>query len=397
MRVAIIHYWLVGMRGGEKVLEALCRLYPQADLYTHVVDPARISQRLRDHVIDTTFIARLPGARRHYQKYLPLMPLALEQLDLRGYDLVLSSEAGPAKGVLAAPGARHVCYCHSPMRYIWDEYPEYARSVPAVLRPLMAGVAHRMRQWDVTSAARVDRFIANSSFVRDRIARYWRREASVLPPPVAVERFSPAEKARQGYYLLAGQLVPYKRPDLAVAACTALGRRLVVAGTGPERRRLEALAGPSIEFRGFVPDEELPQLYAGADALLFPGCEDFGIVPVESLASGTPVVAYGRGGICDTVEPGVTGLYHHEQTVESLIEAIRQFETLGPFRPDQLVRSAAQFETRRFEITFRQIVDSVLSQPAMAAEHGYPLEAAHASQPADTGGRAGSASTRTVS
>jgi len=321
MRVALIHYWLLGMRGGERVLEALCDMYPDADIYTHVVDYDRISDKLKSHRIFTTFINDLPFAKTLYQKYLPLMPLALEELDLRGYDLVISSESGPAKGVIVPPTARHICYCHSPMRYLWDHYHEYKRTAGLVTRMVMPPLIHRLRQWDVTSAQRVDTIIANSNHVAQRIKKYWRRDAVVVHPPVAVEDFQPAPANEIGdYYLYAGELVGYKRADLAVEACKRLDVPLVVIG-GPASavKTLKKQAGPKTRFLGNVDFATLKHHMARCKALLFPGEEDFGIVPVEVMASGRPVIAYGRGGALDTVKHGETGILFEEQSVEGLI------------------------------------------------------------------------------
>jgi len=352
-RVALIHYWLVGMRGGEKVLESLCRMYPQAEIFTHVCDPARLSPLLRAHRIHTTFIARLPFATRHYQKYLPLMPRALEFLDLTGFDLVISSEAGPAKGVIAPPDAPHLCYCHSPMRYIWDQYHVYHRNAGLLTRLVMPHLAHNLRVWDVTSAARVDGFIANSGHVQRRIEKYWRRPSEVVHPPVAVADFAPVTAGERGdFYLWAGELAPYKRPDIAIAAFNRLGLPLIVIG-GPDksRRRLGATARDNVRFLGHVDFDTLRHHLARCKALIFPGEEDFGILPVEAMASGRPVIAYGRGGVLDTVIDGETGLLFPEQTTDSLVAAIERFEADGmaDLPGDALVRHAAGFDESRFQ------------------------------------------------
>ncbi len=352
MRVALIHYWLVGMRGGEKVLEALCRMFPQADIFTHVVVPDRLSKTLRRHHIRTTFVSRLPMAASQYQKYLPLMPRALEQLDLTGYDLVISSESGPAKGVIAPPEAPHLCYCHSPMRYLWDQYHTYRAGAGWLTRQIMPHMAHRLRQWDVTSAARVDRFVANSTHVAARIEKYWRREAAIVHPPVLVDAFAPAPAGELGdFYLWAGELAPYKRPDLVIEAFNRLGRKLVVIG-GPEKTRktLEARAKDNITFLGHVPFDVLKSHMARCKALLFPGEEDFGIIPVEAMASGRPVIAYGRGGALDTVIDGETGLLFRDQSTEDLIAAIERFEAEGLDRldPAALRAHATRFDAAGF-------------------------------------------------
>ena len=357
-RVALIHYWLTGMRGGEKVLEALCRMYPQADIFTHVADPRALSDTLRRHRIRETWIGRLPASRRLYQAYLPLMPRALEALDLTGYDLVISSEAGPAKGVIAPPDAFHLCYCHSPMRYLWDQYHAYRSGTGPVQRAAMAAFAHGLRQWDVTSAARVDAFAANSTHVAARIRKYWRRDAAVVAPPVAVADFAPAPEPGD-FYLWLGELAPYKRPDLAVDAFTRLGLPLQVIG-GPDRTvaALRARAGDNVTFLGKAPFDVLKDRLARCRALIFPGEEDFGIVPVEALASGRPVIAYGRGGVRDTVTDGETGLLFHEQSIDALCAAVARFEAerLWDVDPATLTAQAARFS----EAAFREGLASLL-------------------------------------
>lgn len=321
LRVAIVHYWLVNMRGGEKVIEALCELFPQAVIYTHVYDPSAVSETIRRHRVITTSVQRLPFARRFYQKYLAFMPQALEQLDLRDYDLVISSESGPAKGVLTTAATQHVCYCHTPMRYLWDMYPEYyARSGP-ITRAVMKPVMHRMRQWDLASSFRVDRFVANSAFVAGRIAKHYRREATVIHPPVDVHSFE-ATATHDDFYLCLGQVVGYKRIDLAVEAFRELpDRRLVILGEG----RTGALP-PNVHALGRRSFAEVKDHLERCRALIFPGEEDFGIVPVEAMACGKPVIAYGRGGALETVMDGVTGLHFAEQTSKSLREAVLRFE-----------------------------------------------------------------------
>ncbi len=351
-RVALIHYWLVGMRGGEKVLEALCRMFPQADIFTHVVVPERISPALRRHAIYQTRVGRLPFAPRLYQKYLPLMPRALEELDLSGYDLVISSESGPAKGVIAPPNAPHLCYCHSPMRYLWDQYTLYLNGAGGLTRLMMPHLAHPLRQWDVTSAARVDGFVANSAFVARRIEKYWRRGADVVHPPVAVQEFAPIPAAERGdYYLWVGELTHYKRPDIAVEAFRRLGLPFKMLG-GPDKlaKALARQAGPRTQILGKRPFAELKALMAGCKALIFPGEEDFGMVPVEAMASGRPVIALGRGGALETVVEGETGLFFHDQSVEALVDAVERFEASGLGRDctAACVARAADFSEERF-------------------------------------------------
>jgi glycosyltransferase involved in cell wall biosynthesis len=327
MRVAIIHYWLVGMRGGEKVVEALCDMYPEADIFTHVYVPEMVSEKIRRHKIIPTFINSLPRASRMYKTYLPLMPLALEQLDLRDYDLVLSSESGPAKGVVAAPDAFHICYCHTPMRYIWNMYADYRADAGMLTRLLMPPLAHYMRLWDVSSSVRVDRYIANSKAVASRIKRYYGIASEVIYPPIDVDAFSIAPASELAdYYLMVGELVSYKRPDLAVRAFNKMGRKLVVIGGGEMLGDIRRLAGPTVSVLGPQPFDVLREHYARCRALIFPGEEDFGMVPVEAMASGRPVLAYARGGALETVVPGSTGAFFAQQSEEAIIAAVQDFQ-----------------------------------------------------------------------
>lgn len=356
------------MRGGEKVLESLCKLFPQADIFTHVYNPDGVSETIRRHKVQTTGISKLPGALKRYRSYLPFMPYALESLDLSGYDLVISSEAGPAKGVIAPPDAPHICYCHSPMRYLWDQYHVYKAGAGRLAKLTMPLLAPGLRQWDVTTAARVDQFIANSSHVEKRINKYWRREARVIHPPVAVEDFSPAPLSeREDFYLWAGELVSYKRPDIVVDAFNKLGKKLVVIG-GPEntRQALAAKANDNVTFLGKVPFAVLKSHMARCKALVFPGEEDFGIVPVEVMASGRPVIAYNRGGATETVRDGVSGLLFNEQSVDGLIDAIERFERSGLLQADPHTIAA---HTKRFsEANFLSDMCDVFAQYGIEPE-----------------------------
>lgn len=370
MKVAIVHYWFVGMRGGEKVVEALLRLFPDADIYCHVYDPAAISPLIGKRIRGATFINRLPFAKTRYQAYLPLMPLALEQLDLRGYDLVISSESGPAKGVIVDPDALHLCYCHSPMRYVWDMYHDYRATAGWLARLLMPLAMHYLRIWDVTSAARVSHFICNSHYVAARVRQYYRRSASVIHPPVAVDEFEPAADIGD-YYLFVGQLVDYKRADLAVEAFNANKRPLKVVGDGPQMRRLKASAGANVELLGKVDAEQLKHLYAQCKALIFPGVEDFGIVPLEAMASGRPVIALGRGGALETVVDGETGVIFDQQSVNSLNEAILRFEE----RESSFCSAALRSHAERFgEARFLQEINRAIAGWAADSEVGYTLD-----------------------
>jgi glycosyltransferase involved in cell wall biosynthesis len=315
------------MRGGEKVLEALLEIFPTADIYTHVYDPSAVSRLISSHHVYTSYINRLPFAKKLYQKYMPLMSNALNGFNLQEYDLVISSEAGPAKGVVPNPKAYHICYCHSPMRYLWDMYHEYFRDAGFLTRFFMKRLIPTLRVWDFMSSNMVDLFIANSSWVQSRIRRYYRREAVIVYPPVDIERYMAVERKPENFYLFFGQLTGYKRADIALEACIRSGRKLVVAGAGAEKglvRRYEKTG--LVHFTGRVSDEEVVSLLSRARALLFPGIEDFGIIPVEANAAGCPVIAFRGGGTLDTVKEGVSGLFFDEQSPAALIRALDKFE-----------------------------------------------------------------------
>jgi glycosyltransferase involved in cell wall biosynthesis len=365
-RIALVHYWLVRMRGGERVLEQVLRLFPEADIFTHVYDPDAISESIRARRVRTTFIDRLPASRRHYQKYLPLMPRALEELDLSAYDLVISFESGPAKGVITSPDALHVCYCHSPMRYLWDSYGEYRRTAGALSKVAMSLFFNGLRIWDVASAARVDHFMANSSFVQRRVRKVWRREATVVHPPAPTDRFRIADIVSDRY-LWVGELTPYKRADIAVEAFTRLGLPLTVVGDGPMAATVKRGAGPNIEFIERLDFDSLRKAYSECRALVFTPLEDFGIVPVEAMAAGRPVLAYGKGGALDTVVPGVTGLLFEDQTVEGLMDGVRRMEAWLPgFDPRAAVDHAARFSEPNFRANFLDALDGFAADASPA-------------------------------
>ncbi len=373
MKVAIVHYWWLSNRGGEAVVAAIAELYPEADLYVHVCDEPLVRKTLgagfKGQVI-TTFIARLPGAAKHYQKYLPLMPVALEQLDLSAYDLVISSESGPAKGVITRPDALHVCYCHSPMRYVWDMYPAYLQGAGRVVRALFPWVAHWLRVWDRASADRVDHFVANSSFVASRIRKFYRRDAEVVYPPVNVTAFD-HRRERGDFYLCLGQLVPYKRADMVVEVFNRLGLPLVVIGEGELLDRLKAIAAPNVQLMGRQAFSVVKEKLETCKALVFPGLEDFGIVPVEAMASGAPVIAYGKGGALDTIVHGRTGILFDEQSNSALEAAIRACEA-GQHRFDveALREHAAGFDKAIFQRRFLQAVArGMAAQKAPPPQH----------------------------
>lgn len=360
MKTALLHYWLTNMRGGEKVLAEFCTLYPDADIFTHAWDPVKVREPFLSHKITETFIGRLPLAKRHCQKYLPLMPAALARLDLSAYDLILSSESGPAKGIRKPAHAKHVCYCHTPMRYLWDMFEDYYQAAGLSGKAAMLLFRNALRRYDLRSADAVDHFIANSAFVAERIRRIYRRDAVVIHPPVDVSFFSAAPACRkEDFYLFLGELTPYKKPDLAIEACKRLGKRLVVAGDGPMRKDLEKHAGNGISFAGRPSREDLRGLFLGARALLFPGLEDFGIVPLEAQAAGTPVIAFGAGGALETVQPGRTGLFFDRLDADALADAIVQFESRD-WDSSVCAENAAAFSPERFRAEMERFLADAL-------------------------------------
>jgi len=362
MKVAIVHYWLVGMRGGERVVEALLDLYPEAGIITHAYDPKAVSEKIRSRRVRTTFISRLPRAAKYYKSYLPLMPLALESVDMNGYDLVISSESGPAKGVLAPADALHICYCHTPMRYVWDMYHRYRAEAGPLARLAMPLICHYLRTWDVAAAARVDAFAANSAHVARRIRRwYGRDDAEVIHPPVQTGAFDPT-RPRGERYLFVGELVGYKLADVAVRAFNRLGLPLTVIGGGPMLAELKRQAGPNIEILGRQSFDVLKERLATCRALVFPGEEDFGLVPVEAMASGAPVIAFGRGGATETVLDGRTGILYEDGSEAGLAAAVRRFEDQrGLWGPADIATHAAAFDTAVFKEKFQAMVERRLN------------------------------------
>jgi glycosyltransferase involved in cell wall biosynthesis len=358
-RVAISHEWLTIPGGSEKVVLAILELFPDADIYTSIYDPAPWPPAIRRARVHTSFLNRLPGATRFYPRLVPLMNMAFESFDLGGYDLVISSNHACAKNVITRPETLHVCYCHTPMRYAWDPGFFGGERLSLPERTLLPVLLPRLRRADVIASFRPDQFVANSSHVAARIRKHYRREAVVIHPPVEVERFLEVPRATdEGYYLFLGRLVPYKRADLAIAACTALDRPLKVVGGGRAGDAVRATAGPGVEFLGEVDDEELAHILAGARALVFPGEEDFGIVPVEAQAAGLPVIAYGLGGARDSVIDGQTGLHFTQQTPESLSDAILRFEDLR-FDEERIRENARRFSHRRFLEEFAGLLEDL--------------------------------------
>lgn len=348
MRVALVHDWLNGMRGGEKVLEQLCLMYPGAVIHTLLAEPESLSATIRAHEIRTSWVMRLPGWRANYRWYLPLFPSAIESFDLSGFDLVISTSHCVAVGAIAPAQAVNVCYCHTPMRYAWDHFHSYfpKERFGWPLRAAIGFEMSRLRTWDVAASRRPGRIVANSAHVARRIARHWGREASVVPPPVDTAFYTPGGTLGD-FHLVVSALVPYKRLDVAVRAFTGLNRPLVVIGTGPERDRLERLAGPTVRFLGWQPDKTVREYYRSARSLVFPGEEDFGITPLEAAACGTPTLAYAAGGALETVREDVNGILFPEQTPDSLIRAVDALERAS-FDPVAMRRHAEDFAPARF-------------------------------------------------
>ena len=347
-----MHDWLTGMRGGEKVLEVLCELYPDATLFTLLHNTGATSRTIERMEIRTSFIDRLPLKAEKYRNYLPLFPRAIESFDFTPYDLILSSSHCVAKGAVPREGALHICYCHTPMRYVWEMYDEYfgkGRAGP-VTRAAMSLAAPRLRAWDVRTSNRVHHFIANSRNVAERIQRHYGRSADVLHAPVDTSLFRLSEED-DGYYLIVSALVPYKRVDLAVQVFNRSGERLLIVGKGPDLKRLSSQASGNIEFLGWQSDEELAKLYARCRALIFPGVEDFGIVPLEAMASGKPVIAYGEGGALESVVEASdhpTGVFFYEQSAASLTEALQKFRRLR-YDPKSIRARAEEFDRSAFK------------------------------------------------
>ena len=382
MKVAIIHDWLVGYAGAERVLEQLVQMFPEADLYAMVEFlPDELRGFIQHKPVQTSFVQRLPLARKKYRAYLPLMPLAVEQFDLSGYDLVISSSHAVAKGVITGPDQLHISYVHSPMRYAWDLQHQYLRE-SGLSRGLKGWIAkwflHRMRLWDLRTANGVDLFLANSRFIARRIDKVYRRKASVVYPPVDVAGFSLCE-SKDDFYLTASRMVPYKRIDLIVEAFSSMPlKKLVVIGDGPDFQSLKAAAGPNVTFLGYQPGSVLKDHLQRARAFVFAAEEDFGIIPVEAQACGTPVIAYGKGGALETVrgldDPNPTGVFFARQEAAAIVDAVQRFERhSGSILPSSCRDNALRFSNERFRKEFRQLVESELRRSREAG--GSPAEA----------------------
>lgn len=369
LRVALVHDWLVSRGGGERVLYDFHLLFPDAPIYTLVYDEDKAPEWCRECDIRTTYLQRVPGAKSHHKLLLSFMPKAWEALDLTGYDLVLSSCASCCKGVITRPDAVHVCYCHSPIRYVWDLYYEYLRDAGAIKRFFMKKMIHKVRMWDFQAAQRADHFVANSDYVGQRIAKYYRRESTTIHPasPVRANDIG----SPKGYYLVVARFVRYKRVDLAIEACNQLGRQLVIIGSGGEEEaKLRTMAGSTVEFRGRVSDAEMAEAYAGAAAFLFPGIEDFGLTPIEAMSAGVPVLAYGKGGVLETVVDRKTGLFFTQQDCDGMTRCIERFEQEGvEFSRKQIRDFGVQFSSEAFRMNIAGFISRTLRERGIIKEN----------------------------
>jgi glycosyltransferase involved in cell wall biosynthesis len=379
-KIAIIHDWLTGMRGGEKVLEIFCELFPAADIFTLIHVPGSVSKIIEDRKIQTSFLQKIPLAVKRYRSFLPFFPLAIEGFDLSRYDLVLSSSHCVAKGALTSSAAIHICYCHTPMRYVWEHYNTYFGNGKKglVSRLLMPPIAHYLRMWDVASSNRVDHFVANSYNVANRIEKYYKRSAEVIHPPVDCFLYTPANTHSEGdYYLIVSAFAPYKRIDIAVKAFESMGLPLIIIGGGQEEELIRNMAKKHVKCIGWQSSEVLLEYYRECKALIFPGEEDFGIVPLEAQACGKPVIAFAKGGVLETVrgiypysestpemkqkQPETpTGVFFAEQTTESLMEAVKFFErNKNIFDPLSIRKHAEGFDKLIFKEKFKQYIESI--------------------------------------
>ena len=370
MKVAIAHDYLNQMGGAERVVLAFHEIFPDAPIYTSIYDPGRVDAAFQRMNIRTSFMQKLPLVKKHHQPFLPLYPFAMERLDLRGYDLVLSSSSAFGKGVITRPETMHICYCHTPMRWCWN-YNEYVEreQLGRISRSILPFLITGLRIWDQASAMRVDHFIANSPIVAERIKKYYRREAVVIPPPVEVSRFAfdPAAQP-EDYFLIVSRFMPYKRIDLAIEACNRLHLPLVIIGSGRDEKRLKSIAGPTIRFMGQLSDAEVLHYYAHCRAFILPGEEDFGITPLEAQASGRPVIAYGAGGALASVIDEVTGAFFHEQTVESLAATLASFDE-RKYDPQTIRNHALEFDKPRFHRRILQFIEAKMSEGKTRQAH----------------------------
>jgi glycosyltransferase involved in cell wall biosynthesis len=358
MKTALVHDWLVGIGGAEKVLQAIAELYP-SPIYTLVKNEKKLKETyFAQQNINSSFLQSLPWAAKCFRNFLPFFPLAIEQFDLKKYDIVISSSHAVAKGVMTYPHQLHICYCHTPVRYAWDLYHEYLKDLSGLKKPFAKWSLHHLRNWDFASSSRVDYFVANSNHVRKRIKKLYGREAELIYPPVSTHLFNIHEK-REDYYVTVSRLVPYKRVDLIVEGFSKLGKTLLVVGEGPDLNKIKAKASKNIHFLGSLSDDQVAAYVSKAKAFVFAAEEDFGIALVEAQAAGIPVVAFGKGGALETVIHKKTGLFYREQTAESLHDAILAFELMqDQFEPLAIKQHAELFNEKRFKEQFKAFVDS---------------------------------------
>lgn len=359
-KVALVHDWLVSEGGAEQVLKCFHEIWPDAPIYTLVYNEKKAPAWTHGLDIRTTYIQDWPGGKTHHKFLLSFMPRAWEALDLTEYDLVVSSCASCCKGVITRADAVHICYCHSPIRYVWDLYFDYLEGASAIKRAFMPSMIHKVRMWDFQAAQRVDCFVSNSDYVGRRIFKFYRRESTTVYPGIRLLE-GPVSEERGDYYFILSRFVGYKRVDLAIEACNKLGRKLIVAGSGgEEEQKLRAMAGPTVEFVGRVSEDQLNEYYAHAKAFLFPGIEDFGLTPLEAMAGGAPVLAYGEGGALETVLDGETGMFFHRQDADSLAACIKEFERRS-FSAAACRARAEQFSTEVFKDRFADFCDRSLA------------------------------------
>lgn len=362
MRIALVHDYLVQYGGAERVLECFCELWPYAPIYTLVYNKEAMHGKFSEKNIKTSFIQKLPFAKNRHRIFPQLMPMAIEQFDFSDYDIVLSDSSSYAKGIITGPDTLHICYMHTPMRYAWDDCHKYTQDFyfPSIIKKLVPLAMNYIRIWDRASADRVDRIIANSNFVKKRIKKYYKKDAVVIHPPVNIDNFS-ISPTRGKYFLMVGRLIAYKRFDIAIQAFTKLGLPLKIIGRGPELKRLQKMAGPSIEFLGRVPDEELANYYAKCQAFIFPQEEDFGIVAIEAMASGRPIIAYRGGDILEHMEEGKTGLFFDQQTADDIVRTIKKFDA-NHFDPAYIREKVEKFDNREFKAKIKDYIEKELKE-----------------------------------
>jgi glycosyltransferase involved in cell wall biosynthesis len=368
MKIAIVHDYLNQYGGAERVLECFMDLFPNAPIYTMIADLTKMPERFKNADIRTSFIQSIPFSKDHYKKMLPLFPIAVEQFDLKEYDVVLTSSSAFAKGVLTNSNQVNICYCYTPMRYLWDLYHQYIKEdvTNPVFRKILPYILHRIRIWDQLTAQRVDHFIADSSSISKRIAKYYRRTSKVIYPPVSFDKFRISDKV-EDFFLIVSRMIPYKRIDIAIEAFNKLNKPLIIIGDGYDRKRLESLAGPSITFLGIQPDEVIVDYYSRCKGFILAGEEDFGITPLEAQASGRPVIAYGRGGALETVIDNVTGVFFHKSSPEAVIEAVRKFDSI-PFDSLAIREHAHRFNEIRFKQEILEFINTAINKKELSHE-----------------------------